>query len=57
LILSWNGIANGNIAQVATAQVFETKDSAIGKHNTDQPWLPAAIIALGRLSWHNSIMK
>ncbi len=43
------GIATDNIALVAIALEFETTDSGKGIYNTEKRWLPAAIIAMGRL--------
>jgi hypothetical protein len=43
------GTATGNIALVAIALEFETTDSGKGIYNMEKRWLPAAIIAMGRL--------
>lgn len=44
------GIATGNIALVAIALEFETTDLGPGIYNTEKRWLPAAIIAMGKLT-------
>ena len=40
---------SGHIAIVVIALEFETADSGKGLYNTDRRWLPAAVIAMGRL--------
>ena len=40
----------GNIVLVAIALEFETTDTGVGIYNKDERWLPAAVIAMGRLS-------
>jgi hypothetical protein len=40
---------SGHIAIVAIALEFETSDTGKGIYNTDTRWLPAAVIAMGRL--------
>ena len=44
------GSATGNIALVAIALEFETKDTGKDKYNLEKRWLPAAVISMGRLS-------
>jgi hypothetical protein len=41
--------ASGDIALVAMALEFETANSGQGIYLSDQQWLPAAILAMGRL--------
>ncbi len=45
----WDKKQKGLISLVVLALEFETEDSGKGVYNTDKRWLPAAIVAMGRL--------